>query len=58
MNHTSFAISTTYLTSHIDKALDLTLEVAIRNVSAVFAPLAREDATFRGAFREWWDRVA
>jgi hypothetical protein len=58
MNHTSLAISTTYLASHIDKALNLTLEVAIRNVSAVFAPLTREDAAFGSVLREWWDRVA
>ena len=57
MHHSTFTISTTYLAGHVDKALHLALEISIWDVSAVFAPLAREDAAFRCTLRQWWDRV-
>lgn len=55
MHHTSLPISPPNLTSHIDKTLDLPMQIAIWDITAIFAPLAREDTFTRRIGRHWWD---
>lgn len=48
MHHPALAIPSTQLRSHVQKTLDFAVHIAIRDISPIFAPLAREDTLRRG----------
>lgn len=47
MHHTPLPTPPANFRRHVNKTLDLTVQVPVRRVSAVLAPLAREDASLR-----------
>lgn len=58
MHHAPFAIPAAEFGRHVEKRLRLVVQVALRAVPAVLAPLARQDAPARRVRRERRDGVA
>lgn len=56
MNHPSFPSSTHTLSGHVQKTVDFAVQISIRDISTVLAPLAREDALARCINRHRGDR--
>lgn len=61
MHHPTLAIATSGLCCHVEEAVDFTVKVAIRDISAVLAPFTGEDTAFgsilwnrrNGFLNEW-----
>ena len=58
MHHPPFTIPTPNLRRHVHKALNLAVHITVRDVAAIFTPLAREDTLRRGVGGHGRDRVA
>ena len=57
MHHTTSSRPPTEFSCHVHKTLNLSMHIAIRNISPVFTPLAREDAACGGFLWHWRNRV-
>lgn len=56
MHHASLTSSPSNLSCHIHKTLHLAMQIPIRRIPSVLAPLTREDAFTRRVRRHGWDR--
>lgn len=58
MHHATFTTAPADFRRHVDEALDLAVQIPIRRVSAVLAPLAREDTSLGRGFGQGRDGIS
>jgi len=57
MHHATFPFPAANFRRHVDEAFHLSVEITVRSIPSILAPLTAEDAALRRCFRHGWDGI-